>query len=150
MGAETATLYLVLVAATRPMPRLSPAVGIAAGVGMEAKYTIATLLAALLVGFALTDQRRLLRTRGPWVAAAIAFALVLPNLGWEYQHGWPSVSFASSQHAQILMDTAGNCTLYDQGSTNGTFVNGVRVSQYALTHGVAIRVGSTELRFLAQ
>ncbi|HTJ44491.1 MAG TPA: FHA domain-containing protein [Kofleriaceae bacterium] len=58
--------------------------------------------------------------------------------------------FASSQHAQILMDQAGNCTLIDKGSTNGTFVNGVRVSQYALTHGVAIRVGSTELRFLAQ
>jgi FHA domain/von Willebrand factor type A domain len=58
--------------------------------------------------------------------------------------------FASSQHAQILMDTAGNCTLYDKGSTNGTFVNGVRVSEYPLTHGVAIRVGSTELRFLAQ
>jgi hypothetical protein len=58
--------------------------------------------------------------------------------------------FASSQHAQILMDTGGNCTLVDKGSTNGTFVNGVRVTQYALTHGVAIRVGSTELRFLAQ
>jgi hypothetical protein len=58
--------------------------------------------------------------------------------------------FASSQHAQILMDQAGNCTLVDKGSTNGTFVNGVRVTQYALTHGVAIRVGSTELRFLAQ
>jgi hypothetical protein len=58
--------------------------------------------------------------------------------------------FASSQHAQILMDTGGNCTLVDKGSTNGTFVNGVRVTQYALTHGVAIRVGSTEIRFLAQ
>jgi hypothetical protein len=58
--------------------------------------------------------------------------------------------FASSHHAQILMDQAGNCTVIDKGSTNGTFVNGVRISQYALTHGVAIRVGSTELRFLAQ
>jgi hypothetical protein len=105
LAAETATLYLVLVAATRPMPRLWPAVGVAAGVGMEAKYTIATLLAALLVGFAVTGQRRLLRTRGPWVAAAIALALLLPNLGWEYQHGWPSLSFASSQHAQTADDT---------------------------------------------
>jgi hypothetical protein len=105
VGAETATLYLVLVAATRPVPRLWPVVGIAAGLGMEAKYTIATLLAALLVGFALTNQRGLLRTRGPWLAAAIALVLFLPNLGWEYQHGWPSVSFASSQHAQTAADT---------------------------------------------
>ena len=50
----------------------------------------------------------------------------------------------------ILMDAAGNCTLIDKGSTNGTFVNGVRVSEYALTHGVSIRVGSTDVRFLAQ
>lgn len=59
-------------------------------------------------------------------------------------------SFASTNHAHILMDAAGNCTLVDKGSTNGTFVNGVRVSEYALTHGVAIRVGSTDVRFLAQ
>ncbi|MCE9571573.1 MAG: FHA domain-containing protein [Deltaproteobacteria bacterium] len=58
--------------------------------------------------------------------------------------------FASTNHAHILMDAAGNCTLVDLGSTNGTFVNGVRVTQYSLSHGVAIRVGSTEVRFLAQ
>src|SRR5439155_7088876 len=105
VAAETATLYLVLVAATRPMPRLWPAVGIAAGVGMEAKYTIATLLAALVVGYALTSERGLLRTRGPWLAAAVAVVLFLPNLAWEYQHGWPSVSFASSQQARTAADT---------------------------------------------
>ncbi len=58
--------------------------------------------------------------------------------------------FASTNHAHILMDAAGTCTLIDLGSTNGTFVNGVRVSQYTLSHGVAIRVGSTDVRFLAQ
>jgi hypothetical protein len=59
--------------------------------------------------------------------------------------------FASSQHAMILMDQLGNCTLTDQGSTNGTFVNGVRITApVALSHGMAIRVGSTELRFLTQ
>lgn len=58
--------------------------------------------------------------------------------------------FASSQHAQILMDTAGGCTLLDKGSTNGTFVNGVRTQQMRLAHGMSIRVGGTDLRFLAQ
>ena len=58
--------------------------------------------------------------------------------------------FTSSLHAQIAMDHFGNCRIYDQGSTNGTFVNGVRVTEYVLDHGVSMRIGSTELRFLAQ
>jgi type II secretory pathway pseudopilin PulG len=58
--------------------------------------------------------------------------------------------FASGHHAQILMDTAGGCTLVDKGSTNGTFVNGVRTANMRLQHGMLIRVGATELRFMAQ
>lgn len=58
--------------------------------------------------------------------------------------------YTSSHHAQIGMDHFGNCRLFDRGSTNGTFVNGVRVTEYALEHGVSLRIGSTELRFLAQ
>lgn len=58
--------------------------------------------------------------------------------------------FTSSFHAQIAMDHFGNCRIYDQGSTNGTFVNGVRVTDYVLENGVSMRIGSTELRFLAQ
>lgn len=58
--------------------------------------------------------------------------------------------YTSSMHAQIGMDQFGNCRLYDRGSTNGTFVNGVRVNEVALDHGMSVRIGSTELRFLAQ
>jgi len=105
IAAQTTTLYLVLLAATRPMPRLWPAVGVAAGLGLEAKYTIATLLLALLAGFALTRQRSLLRTRGPWIAVAIAALLLAPNLWWQIDHGWPSAAFASSQRAQTADDT---------------------------------------------
>lgn len=58
--------------------------------------------------------------------------------------------FTSSLHAQIAMDHFGNCRIYDQGSTNGTFVNGVRVTEYVLEDGVSMRIGSTELRFLSR
>ncbi|MBA3455903.1 MAG: FHA domain-containing protein [Deltaproteobacteria bacterium] len=58
--------------------------------------------------------------------------------------------YTSTNHAQIGMDGAGNCKLFDQGSTNGTFINGVRVTEATLEHGISIRIGSTELRFLAQ
>jgi FHA domain len=58
--------------------------------------------------------------------------------------------FASTTHAQIVMDGRGYCTIYDRGSTNGTFVNGVRVTEMALEHGASLRIGGTELRFLAE
>jgi FHA domain-containing protein len=58
--------------------------------------------------------------------------------------------YTSTTHAQIGMDDQGNCRIYDTGSTNGTFVNGVRVQEKFLEHGMTIRIGSTDLRFLAQ
>jgi hypothetical protein len=58
--------------------------------------------------------------------------------------------YTSSQHAQIGVDSHGNCRLYDRGSTNGTLINGVPVREAALEHGATIRIGTTELRFLAQ
>jgi pSer/pThr/pTyr-binding forkhead associated (FHA) protein len=58
--------------------------------------------------------------------------------------------YTSGEHAQIAIDAAGNCTIYDRGSTNGTYYNGVRITQVALEHGATIRIGATELRFLAQ
>ena len=58
--------------------------------------------------------------------------------------------YTSTQHAQIQMDVQGRCVLHDRGSTNGTFVNNVPVQQHPLEHGATIRIGSTELRFLAQ
>lgn len=58
--------------------------------------------------------------------------------------------FASGQHAQIGMDAQGNCWLADLGSTNGTFMNGVRITNKALDHGVTVKIGSAEIRFLAQ
>ena len=58
--------------------------------------------------------------------------------------------YTSGQHAQVGIDHLGNCRLYDRNSTNGTFANGVRVSEVVLDHGMSVRIGSTELRFLAQ
>jgi hypothetical protein len=58
--------------------------------------------------------------------------------------------YTSGQHAQVGIDHLGNCRLYDRNSTNGTFANGVRVTEVVLGHGMSVRIGSTELRFLAQ
>lgn len=61
-----------------------------------------------------------------------------------------SDGYTSGHHAQFGLDHLGNCRVFDRGSTNGTFVNGVRVTEQALGHGVTVRIGATDFRFLAQ
>jgi hypothetical protein len=54
----------------------------------------------------------------------------------------------SGYHAQFHLDTAGGVTIVDLGSTNGTYVNGVRSQSARLAHGMSLRIGQTDLRFL--
>ena len=63
--------------------------GAIAGLGMENKYSLAVFAFALLVGLALTPQRKLLFT--PWLLAGggVALLIFLPNLIWNIQHNWP-------------------------------------------------------------
>ena len=53
----------------------------------------------------------------------------------------------SRKHASITIVDAGQYTITDLASRNGTFVNGVRLSRRSLRHNDLIRVGSTTLRF---
>ena len=104
--AWAAFLYVALRVLGRPEPRLWPVLGLVAGIGLETKYTIAVLLVAFTLGLLATPSRRLLTTRGPWLAFGVALLVFLPNLVWQAQHGWPSVHFASSQNAKTAEDTS--------------------------------------------
>jgi hypothetical protein len=56
-------------------------------------------------------------------------------------------SYASGRHAR-LYDRDGHVYIEDLNSTNGTYVNGARVSaQQLLRPGDVVRIGDTELRF---
>jgi dolichyl-phosphate-mannose-protein mannosyltransferase len=63
--------------------------GVVAGVAMEAKWGIAVWLIALAIGILATAARRSLWWRELWLGLAIAIALTLPNLIWQWLHGWP-------------------------------------------------------------
>jgi Dolichyl-phosphate-mannose-protein mannosyltransferase len=70
------------------------ALGIAAGLGILSKYTIALWLMALGIGVVATPARRCLRSRYPYVAAGLALLIVTPNLLWQAAHGWPFLELA--------------------------------------------------------
>ncbi|MDH7603025.1 MAG: FHA domain-containing protein [Armatimonadota bacterium] len=37
--------------------------------------------------------------------------------------------------------------MYDEGSTNGTYVNNARVTRHELANGDLVQIGSTKFRF---
>jgi 4-amino-4-deoxy-L-arabinose transferase-like glycosyltransferase len=69
-------------------------IGLATGVGLENKSTIAPVLLALAVGAVCTRSWRAMTSRWTVAAGAIAVVLWLPNLWWQARHGWTLVSFS--------------------------------------------------------
>jgi len=77
------------------------AVGAAAGLGLENKRTMAVLLVGLAAGLAVR-RRDIVRQPGPWLAAALAAALLAPNLIWDARTGWSTFDMAA-----VLADKQG-------------------------------------------
>lgn len=71
--------------------------GLVVGLGLLTKYTMLLFVLAVFLSMLLTPARRMLQTKWPWLAAAIACAVWLPNLIWQHAHGWPFV-----EHMQTL------------------------------------------------
>ena len=77
------------------------AAGVAGGIGLENKHTVAVLLGAIGLGL-LVCRREALRTAGPWVAGLIALVLWAPNLWWDANHHWVTLDMAG-----VLADDQG-------------------------------------------
>ncbi len=80
------------------------AIGAAAGLGLETKYSMFFYLLALAAALALTPARQYFRSRWLWYGVAIAFAICLPNLIWQVRHHFISYQFLHSIHARDLRE----------------------------------------------
>ena len=72
------------------------AFGIVAGISLLSKYLMAFYLAALAVGILATPLRRSLARPWIYIGAAIALLMVLPNILWQQQHGWPFLELGAA------------------------------------------------------
>jgi hypothetical protein len=88
--------YLLVRIVQEDEPRLWPAVGLLAGIGLLNKHSMLFFGFGLAVGLLLTPLRRHLRSGWLWLGAALAALVFLPNLAWQAAHGWPTLHFLLS------------------------------------------------------
>lgn len=81
--------YLLIRLLKKSQPHLWIAMGLICGLGLMNKYTMLLFGFGLLVGLLLTYHRKMLLTIWPWLVGAIVFLIILPNLVWQFNHGWP-------------------------------------------------------------
>jgi Dolichyl-phosphate-mannose-protein mannosyltransferase len=73
--------------------RLWLLVGILLGLGLLNKLSVLYLGVGMLAGMLLSPLRRHLLTPWPWIAAGIAFLMLLPHVLWQISNGWPTLEF---------------------------------------------------------
>jgi len=83
-------VYFLLLAINRNRPQLLVWTGVLVGLGLENKHSAAFFLIALLIGLLATSERWFLRSKWLWIAAGLIVVLSLPNLIWQYTHGFPT------------------------------------------------------------
>ena len=84
--------------------------GAALGLGVMSKYTMLAFGASALAWLLLTPQRRtLLRSPRLWLAIALACALVLPNIVWNWANDFPTLRHtADITHVEGINEKSGN------------------------------------------
>ncbi|MEP6753742.1 MAG: glycosyltransferase family 39 protein [Candidatus Dormiibacterota bacterium] len=102
------SLYWFLRLVADRQPRHWIYLGITLGIGLEVKYTIVGLIAGMALAVLLTPSLRVeLRTKYPWIAAAIALLIWAPNLYWQVVNGFPTLIYIASHR-----DSAGGPVTY--------------------------------------
>ncbi len=89
----TVGLYALVRLGRTADPRWWIALGVAGGLGLLSKFSVAFFAASVLVALLATPARRALATRWPWLAALLALLIGSPSLVGQLRLGFPVVSY---------------------------------------------------------
>ena len=89
----TLAMLLLLRALSGGRPRTWIALGVVLGLGLLNKTSMMWFGGGAFLGLLLTGHRRVLRTRWPWLAAAIAVLIFAPHVLWQVRNDWPTLEF---------------------------------------------------------
>lgn len=89
----TLGLFAIVLHVERPSLAAGALLGVAVGLGLNAKYAMAFLFVCFfLYAFLTREARPLLKHPGTWLAVVIAALLIAPNLWWNMEHGFATLS----------------------------------------------------------
>ena len=86
-------LYILLSIFKDENPKTWLWFGLVVGLGLTNKVTLLYFSLAMVIGLALTPQRKNFRSLWLYVGGAIAVAFLVPYLVWNALHGWPTIEF---------------------------------------------------------
>ena len=95
-------------------PRYFLLVGASIGLGMLAKYTMLFFAVGVLAGLLLSDARKYLRMRWPWLGLLISLLIVAPNFLWQAQHHFVTYDFLRFIHQRDVAEGLTQTFLPDQ------------------------------------
>ena len=83
--------YFIIRAIKRDEPRYWLLFGVLAGLGLENKHSTLFFGFGIFVGLLTTPASRFFASKWFWMGGALALALFLPNITWEYRHDWATL-----------------------------------------------------------
>ena len=86
-------LYILMLIFRDERPKTWLWFGLVVGLGLTNKVTLLYFSLAMVIGLALTTQRKHFRSFWLYIGGAIAVAFLIPYLIWNAMHGWPTVEF---------------------------------------------------------
>jgi hypothetical protein len=89
-------LLFVLRALLHDRPRAWLAAGAITGLGLYNKHLVLLLLISLVIGILIAGPRRVLLSRWPWLGAASALVIGLPNLLYQVVNDFPQADMAAA------------------------------------------------------
>jgi hypothetical protein len=92
--------------------------GVAFGLGMLSKYSVAFFAGSLVLGLLLTPERQVFRNRHFYFALLTGLLLFLPNLIWQGSYGWPIAKHMAELRQQQLDQVSRLNFLLDQLTYN--------------------------------
>jgi hypothetical protein len=101
------TLYFTVGLLASQDVRWWPAIGLAVGVGLDAKWNVGFLVVGLVIALAVSGSRQLLFNRYALAAGFIAIGVGSPDLIWQALHGWPNIAVfralqATASHNRVV------------------------------------------------
>ncbi len=98
-----AAAWIVMRICDGESPRWWWVLGVVVGLGAETKISAVWLAGSIGVGVLLTDRRQLLRTRDPWIGAAIVAVMLVPYAAWQFTHRFATVEFVREAASSKLV-----------------------------------------------